>query len=235
MGQIERGFNRIYGIERDRPSVRKYGRALARGRRRDSGLAIAFLVFALGRDSETTGRCCGRVALAALAARSRRRDARAPRCCAGRRIVASPRGRGCSTAPRSRSPGGLSSPSCSARRSASARRSVRPYGPLAGIVALQFWTLLSAIAIFFGAAVAAQLEAVRAGATRPRIELCRARAQAGRRVDVLRVVDPTLQRAEKSPVFRRDAGELHQPMREVLPSLQALELLVGDRHPSSGR
>jgi uncharacterized BrkB/YihY/UPF0761 family membrane protein len=43
------------------------------------------------------------------------------------------------------------------------------YGPLAGIVALQFWTLLSAIAIFFGAAVAAQLEAVRAGAPRPRV------------------------------------------------------------------
>jgi uncharacterized BrkB/YihY/UPF0761 family membrane protein len=28
MGQIERGANRIYGIERDRPSLRKYGRAL---------------------------------------------------------------------------------------------------------------------------------------------------------------------------------------------------------------
>jgi uncharacterized BrkB/YihY/UPF0761 family membrane protein len=28
MGQIERGANRIYGIERDRPAVRKYGRAL---------------------------------------------------------------------------------------------------------------------------------------------------------------------------------------------------------------
>jgi uncharacterized BrkB/YihY/UPF0761 family membrane protein len=37
------------------------------------------------------------------------------------------------------------------------------YGPLAGIVALQIWTLLSAIAILYGAAVAAQLEAVRAG------------------------------------------------------------------------
>jgi uncharacterized BrkB/YihY/UPF0761 family membrane protein len=42
------------------------------------------------------------------------------------------------------------------------------YGPLAGIVALQLWTLFSAIAIFFGAAVAAQLEAVRAGSPRPR-------------------------------------------------------------------
>ena len=28
MGQIERGVNRIYGIERDRPALRKYGRAL---------------------------------------------------------------------------------------------------------------------------------------------------------------------------------------------------------------
>ena len=37
------------------------------------------------------------------------------------------------------------------------------YGPLAGIVALQIWSLLSAISILYGAAVAAQLEAVRAG------------------------------------------------------------------------
>ena len=37
------------------------------------------------------------------------------------------------------------------------------YGPLAGIVALLLWALLSAIGLFFGAAVAAQLEAVRAG------------------------------------------------------------------------
>ena len=44
------------------------------------------------------------------------------------------------------------------------------YGPLAGIVALQLWTLFSAIAIFFGAAVAAQLEAVRAGTPKPRDE-----------------------------------------------------------------
>jgi uncharacterized BrkB/YihY/UPF0761 family membrane protein len=37
------------------------------------------------------------------------------------------------------------------------------YGPLAGVVALQIWTLLSSISILYGAAVAAQLEAVRAG------------------------------------------------------------------------
>ena len=41
------------------------------------------------------------------------------------------------------------------------------YGPLAGLVALLVWSLLSSISLFFGAAVAAQLEAVRAGAPRP--------------------------------------------------------------------
>ena len=41
------------------------------------------------------------------------------------------------------------------------------YGPLAGIVALLLWALLSAIALLFGGAVAAQLEAVRAGAPKP--------------------------------------------------------------------
>ena len=41
------------------------------------------------------------------------------------------------------------------------------YGPLAGIVALQLWSLFSAVAILFGVAVAAQLEAVRAGLSEP--------------------------------------------------------------------
>ena len=41
------------------------------------------------------------------------------------------------------------------------------YGPLAGIVALQLWALLSAMAVLYGGAVAAQLEAVRSGARKP--------------------------------------------------------------------
>jgi uncharacterized BrkB/YihY/UPF0761 family membrane protein len=41
------------------------------------------------------------------------------------------------------------------------------YGPLAGVVALLVWSLLSSIALFYGAAVAAQLEALRAGASPP--------------------------------------------------------------------
>jgi uncharacterized BrkB/YihY/UPF0761 family membrane protein len=45
------------------------------------------------------------------------------------------------------------------------------YGPLAGMVALLLWALLSSIAVLFGAAMAAQLEAVRAGAPGPRDEV----------------------------------------------------------------
>ncbi len=41
------------------------------------------------------------------------------------------------------------------------------YGPLAGIVALLLWSLLSAIALFYGVAVCAQLEALRAGQPTP--------------------------------------------------------------------
>jgi uncharacterized BrkB/YihY/UPF0761 family membrane protein len=41
------------------------------------------------------------------------------------------------------------------------------YGPLAGIVALCLWALLSSIALLYGASVNAQLEAVRAQASTP--------------------------------------------------------------------
>jgi uncharacterized BrkB/YihY/UPF0761 family membrane protein len=41
------------------------------------------------------------------------------------------------------------------------------YGPLGGLVALLLWSLLSSIAVLYGGAVAAQLEAVRAGVRAP--------------------------------------------------------------------
>jgi uncharacterized BrkB/YihY/UPF0761 family membrane protein len=41
------------------------------------------------------------------------------------------------------------------------------YGPLAGIFALLLWALLSSIAFFYGTAVCAQLEALRAGQVEP--------------------------------------------------------------------
>ena len=44
------------------------------------------------------------------------------------------------------------------------------YGPIAGTIGLLLWAFLSAVALFLGLAVAAQLEAVRAGASGPREE-----------------------------------------------------------------
>ncbi len=171
MGQIERGFNRIYGIERDRPTVEKYGRAFVLAVAAGTGLALAFLLFAFGRQSETAegflrttwpylrwplGLVVATLALAAMLRWSPRR--RQPAwswlvfaavvCVAGWVLVTLALGAALS----------LSS------------SFGETYGPLAGLVALQLWTLFSAIAIFFGASVAAQLEAVRAGAPRPRIE-----------------------------------------------------------------
>jgi YihY family inner membrane protein len=169
MGQIERGFNRIYGIEKDRPTAQKYGRAFVLAVGAGSGLALAFLVFALGRQSDTAntflhstwpwlrwplGLAVAMLALSALLRWSPRRHQPAwswlmfgaSVCVAGWVLV---------------------TVALSLVLSASSNFGTT-YGPLAGIVALQLWTLFSAIAIFFGAAVAAQLEAVRAGSPRPR-------------------------------------------------------------------
>ena len=44
------------------------------------------------------------------------------------------------------------------------------YGPLAGTIGVLLWTFLSAVAVFGGLAVAAQLEAVRAGVTATRVD-----------------------------------------------------------------
>ncbi len=41
------------------------------------------------------------------------------------------------------------------------------YGPLAGIIGLLLWAFLTSLAVYFGLASAAQLEAVRASVTKP--------------------------------------------------------------------
>ena len=58
MGQIERGFNRIYGIEQDRPTVRKYGRAflLAIG---PACSRVRLLVFTLRARGNAADGTCG--------------------------------------------------------------------------------------------------------------------------------------------------------------------------------
>jgi YihY family inner membrane protein len=164
-GQLERGLNRIYGVEQDRPALRKYGLAFLLFVTAGAGGAVAFVVFAFGRN---VGQEFG------SDARTIWDVARWPLALA---LVGAAMALLFRWSPRRRQPAwswlaygsALSVVLWSASTLALGvmfRASTsfgETYGPLAGIVALQIWTLLSAISILYGAAVAAQLEAVRAG------------------------------------------------------------------------
>ena len=171
MGQMERGLNRIYGIEKDRPTGQKYALAFVLTLTVGTGLGIAFS--RCSRFGRSIGRSWGHearvaweilrwpiglaliaVCLAALLSRLGQPASARPRLARIRL-----RGRGRAVGPvddRAR-----------ARVPARARTSARPTVQLAGIVALQLWTVLSSFSIFYGVSVAAELEAIRAGAGEP--------------------------------------------------------------------
>jgi YihY family inner membrane protein len=165
MGQLERGLNRIYGVERDRPFVEKYRRALLLALSAGGVVSTSFVLLAFGRRLGTGGdgtlpwlwgiiRWPLAIALLAVGLAALFR-----------------------WAPRRHQPGrtwlafgstiAVALWSLSTLLLALAFRISSSfgdtYGPLAGIVALQIWTFLSAFSIFYGAAIAAQLEAIRAG------------------------------------------------------------------------
>jgi YihY family inner membrane protein len=170
MGQLERGLNRLYGIERDRPALRKYSLALLLALSVGALLTVATALLGFGWAMSRSfnnevvasvwdvgawplGLAVGLAAIALLF-----------RWC-----------------PRRRQPGW----SWLAFGSAVAvalwgvitfalavflshgESFGQTYGPLAGVVALLLWSLLSSAALLYGAAVAAQLEAVRAAASNP--------------------------------------------------------------------
>jgi uncharacterized BrkB/YihY/UPF0761 family membrane protein len=68
------------------------------------------------------------------------------------------------------------------------------YGPLAGIIALALWAYATSIAFLMGAALAAQLEAVRASAAAPR-SIRKAAESEPRRATVYRESPPPLRKA----------------------------------------
>jgi YihY family inner membrane protein len=164
MGQFERALNRLYGIEQDRPSLVKYTRAFLLALTAGSAIACAFLVIAFGRGALSSGvETVLRWPLALLFA------------AVGLGVLFN-------YAPKRRQPAwswlafgaGVAVVlwSSATLLLALAFRVFTnfgdTYGPLAGIVALQLWTFVSACAILYGGAVMAQLEAVRAGVTEPR-------------------------------------------------------------------
>jgi YihY family inner membrane protein len=174
MGQFERALNRLYGIEQDRPTVQKYSRALVLTLSAGVLAVVAFGTFALGHSIG--------VALDDDTARHVWDVVRWPLALV---LVTVAVALLFHLAPRRRQPGWAwlafgASVSVVLWSLVTLLLGVvieltnsfgQTYGPLAGMVALLLWALLSSIAVLFGAAVAAQLEAVRAGAPGPRDEV----------------------------------------------------------------
>jgi YihY family inner membrane protein len=171
LGQIERAMNRLYGVERDRPTLKKYARAFVLTMSAGLLAVVAFMMMTLGR------------AAGALfndpAARDIWNIARWP-LAFGLLIGAT----ACifRWSPRRRQPdwswlamGALLSVVLVVVVTMALNGIFlvsstfgQTYGPLAGFVAVLLWTLLTSIALLYGVAIAAQLEAVRAGVPSPR-------------------------------------------------------------------
>lgn len=169
MGQLERGLNRIYGIERDRPTGLKYTRAFFSALSAGTLLTFAFLCLALGNNvvrADTSG------SIAALWS-----VARWP---LGVVLITSAITVLYQWTPRRHQPR-LSWLSVGSAISVIlwvlstgalglffhfGTSFGSTYGPLAGVVALLLWSFLSSVALFYGASVAAQLETVRLSPTR---------------------------------------------------------------------
>jgi YihY family inner membrane protein len=171
MGQFERALNRLYGIEADRPSVEKYTRAFVLTITGGVLVILAFACLAFGR---AIGEGLEDNPIADIWAVARWPLALALMMGAMALLFR--------WSPRRHQPqwswlafGASVSVLlwCSVtlalgwffRVSTSFGET---YGPLAGIVALLLWAFLSSVAVLFGAAVAAQLEAVRAGRPQPK-------------------------------------------------------------------
>jgi YihY family inner membrane protein len=175
MAQVERGANRIYGIRRDRPAPAKYGRAAVLTAVLAVPVGVGFLLLVAGgafasamatdygwSDGTVLAWRIGRwpagtvllvFAIAVLLDHSPRRRQPALSWLA--------LGSGISVLLSMLATGGLAA---YVHLSSSFGST---YGPLAGIIALLLWSLLSAIALFYGVAVCAQLEALRAGDREP--------------------------------------------------------------------
>jgi len=172
MGQMERALKQ-YGIEQDRPTFQKYGRALGVAVTAGVLSTAAFAMFALGHgigqslNDDTVTQIWNVVrwpialllmmsAMALLFRWSPRRHQPAWSWLAFGSTV-------------SVLLWSLATLGLGFFFQASTTFSTT-YGPLAGMIAILLWSLLSSIAILFGAAIAVQLEAVRAGAAQPKDE-----------------------------------------------------------------
>ncbi|HEX8083904.1 MAG TPA: YihY/virulence factor BrkB family protein [Solirubrobacteraceae bacterium] len=174
MAQIERGANRLYGIERDRPFLRKYANALLLAA--SAGvLALLSVVVLVGGSAvrDAAGWSSGFDAIWQVA-----------RWPIGLVFTVGAVALLFERAPRRRQP----EPSWLAFGAAASTvlwlafmgvfalyveatgSFGATYGPIAGTIGVLLWAFLSSVALFAGVALAAQLEAVRAGVESPRVD-----------------------------------------------------------------
>jgi YihY family inner membrane protein len=178
MAQVERGLNRIYGIRRDRPALAKYGRAAVITAVLAAPLGLGFLLLVAGGAFADAMRAeYGWSAQTALVWNVGRWPL-------GLLLLVVAIAVMLNHSPRRRQPslGWLVLGSGIAVTLTAVATVVLAvyvhvgdsfgdvYGPLAGVFALLLWSLLSSIALFYGAAVCAQLEACRAGLPEPAID-----------------------------------------------------------------
>jgi YihY family inner membrane protein len=173
MGQLERGLNRLYGVEQDRPFSHKYGLALLLAASSGVLLSGAFGLLAFGRT--LSGTAGNEAAARALNVGS---------WPVGLLLLGASIALLFRWCPRRHQPawswlafGSAVSLGLWFIITLSLGTFFRhsegfgeTYGALAGVIALLLWALLSSMALFFGAAVAAQLEGVRAQAASPQDE-----------------------------------------------------------------
>ncbi|MGH2776774.1 MAG: YihY/virulence factor BrkB family protein [Actinomycetota bacterium] len=174
MGQIERGANRIYGIESDRGTLRKYATASVLAVTVGVLILVAFVLFIAGSAIEEAGAATGWSDTALTIWQFARWPVALVFVLAGFSLLFK-------VVPRRRQPSmswlasgaivtvilwfaftGLLSLYLTASKAFG-----DTYGPLAGIIGLLLWAFLTSLAVFFGLASAAQLEAVRAGVKKP--------------------------------------------------------------------
>ena len=174
MAQIERGANRLYGVERDRPFLRKYANALLLAA--SAGvLALLSVVVLVGGSAvrDAAGWSSGFDAIWQVA-----------RWPLGLVFTVGAVALLFERAPRRRQP----EPSWLAFGAAASTvlwlafmgvfalyveatgSFGATYGPIAGTSGVLLWAFLSSVALFAGVALAAQLEAVRAGVESPRVD-----------------------------------------------------------------
>ena len=175
MGQVERGANRIYGVERDRPTVAKYANAAVLAALAGIPMAIGMAVIAAGSP---VGDALTQVYHWSNTEHNAWEVVRWPFGILLALLSASVIFR---RAPRRRQPG-MSWLACGAAVSLvlwalftallalyveGSSTFGATYGPLTAVMALMVWANLTSIALFLGIAVGAQLEACRAGRPNP--------------------------------------------------------------------